>query len=214
MLEQVAIFAGLPPAELEAIEHCAVVRHFPKNTVMLVEGDLGDSLYFILEGRVKVYLTDDQGHEIVVNIKDAGDYFGELAALGESPRAASVMTLEQSKFAIVPSDELKTCLKRHPDIALYLIRTMSRHIRDLTENVRDLALLDVYQRVSRFLQKQAIQQNGKWVITQRPSQQEIANHVGASREMISRVLRELAIGGYLAIADKTITIEKKFPAGW
>ena len=214
MLEQVTILAGLPPPELEAIERCAVVRHFPKNTVMLVEGDHGDALYFILEGRVKVYLTDDQGREIVVNIKDPGDYFGELAALGETPRAASVMTLEQSKFAIVPAAELKACLKRHPDIALCLIQSMARHIRDLTENVRDLALLDVYQRVSRFLQKQAIQQDGKWVITQRPSQQDIANHVGASREMISRVLRELAIGGYLTIADKTITIEKKFPAGW
>ena len=214
MLEKMPIFAGLPRAELEAIERRAVVRSFPKNAVIVVEGDRGDSLYVILAGRVKIYLTDERGREIIVNIKEAGDYFGELAALGDTPRAASVMTLEPSKFAIVPAADIKACLKLNPDLAMGVIQSMARHIAHLTENVRDLALLDVYQRVALLLLKRATEQDGKLVIAPRPSQQEIANHTGASREMVGRVLKELTVGGYIALADGSITIEKKLPLGW
>lgn len=214
MLEQVPIFAELPRAELEAIERCAVVRSFPKNAVVVVEGDRSDALYAILEGRVKVYLTDERGREIVVNIKEAGDYFGELAALGDTPRAASVMTLEPSKFAIVQAADLKACLRRQPEVAMGVIQAMARHIGRLTENVRDLALLDVYQRVARLLLRLAVKQDGKSVIARRPSQQDIANHTGASREMVGRVMKELATGGYITIEDKKIIIEKELPPGW
>jgi CRP/FNR family cyclic AMP-dependent transcriptional regulator len=214
MLERMTIFAGLHRDEIGAIEHCAVVRHFPKNAVVVVEGDGSDALYAILEGRVKVYLTDERGREIVVNIKEAGDYFGELAALGETPRTASVMTLEPSKFAIVPAADFKACLKRQPDLAMGVIRAMARHIGQLTGDVRDLALLDVYQRVTRLLLKLAVEQDGKPVVNQRPSQQDIANQTGASREMVGRVMKELAIGGYITIEDKRIVIEKKLPTGW
>lgn len=214
MLERMTIFAGLHRDEIGAIEHVAVVRYFPKNAVVVVEGDGSDTLYAILEGRVKVYLTDERGREIVVNIKEAGDYFGELAALGETPRTASVMTLEPSKFAIVPAADFRACLKRQPDLAMGVIRAMARHIGQLTGDVRDLALLDVYQRVTRLLSKLAVQQDGKPVVNQRPSQQDIANHTGASREMVGRVMKELAIGGYITIEDKRIVIEKKLPTGW
>lgn len=214
MLEKMPIFAGLPRAELETIERCAVVRSFPKNAVIVVEGDRSDSLYAILAGRVKIYLTDERGREIIVNLKEAGDYFGELAALGDTPRAASVMTLDPSKFAIVPAADIKDCLKRNPDLAMGVIQSMARHIAHLTENVRDLALLNVYQRVARLLLKRATEQNGKLIIASHLSQQEIANHTGASREMVGRVLKELTVGGYIALADGSITIEKKLPLGW
>lgn len=214
MLERVPMFAGLPRSEIEAINRCAVVRSFPKHAVVVVEGDRGDSLFVVLEGRAKVYLTDEHGREIIVNIKETGDYFGELAAVGNSPRSASVMTLEASKFAIVPAAEFRACLQRHPEIAMSVIQAMARHIGQLTEDVRDLALLDVYQRVTRLLLKRAVKQNGKLVVTERMSQQDIADHTGASREMVGRVLRELAIGGYLTLEDGSIVIEKKLPADW
>ncbi len=214
MLEQIPILAGLPRDELATIERCAVVRGFPKHAIVVVEGDGSGALYMILEGRVKVYLTDERGREIVVNIKEAGDYFGELAALGETPRAASVMTLEPSKFAIVPAADFNACLLRQPTLAMGVIRAMARHIGQLTGDVRDLALLDVYQRVTRLLLKLAVEQDGKPVVTQRPSQQDIANHTGASREMVGRVMKELAMGGYISIEDNKIIIEKKLPLGW
>jgi len=214
MLEHVHIFAGLPREELETLERHVVMRSFPKNAVVLMEGDRSDALYLILEGRVKVYLTDEGGREIIVNAKEAGDYFGELAILGNAPRAASVMTLEPSKFAIVPGPEFKECLERHPSLAINLIQAMATHIRRLTEDVRDLALLDVYQRVSRLLLKLAIKQDGKHVVTERLSNQYLANRTGASREMVGRVMKELAVGGYLTLTDSTITIEKKLPTGW
>ena len=214
MLEHVHLFAGLPREELEILERHVVMRSVPWNVVVLMEGDRSDALYLILEGRVKVYLTDEGGREIIVNTKETGDYFGELAILGDAPRAASVMTLEPSKFAIVPATDFKACLKRQPDLAMGVIQAMATHIRRLTEDVRDLALLDVYQRVSRLLLKLAIEQDGKRVVTERLSNQDIANRTGASREMVGRVMKELAAGGYLTLTDKTIAIEKKLPTGW
>lgn len=214
MLERVPIFADLPHADLEAIERCAVIRHFPKNAVVVIEGDEGDSLYVIVEGRVKVYLTDERGRELILNIKQTGDYFGELAAVGITPRAASVMTLEPCQVAIIPSSEFQACLMRHPDLAMSVIRAMARHIGRLTEDVRDLALLDVYQRVTRLLLKLSVERDGKHIVTPRLSQQEIANHTGASREMVSRVMKELAVGGYVTLTDDAIIIEKKLPIGW
>jgi len=214
VLEQIPIFADLPDTERSEIERCAVVRHFPRQTVVMMEGDQSDSLYVILEGRVKVYLTDERGREIILNIKEAGDYFGELAAVGATPRAASVMTLEATRLAVIPGTEFKNCLRRQPELAMELIQSMARHIGRLTEDVRDLALLDVYQRVTRLLMKLAVERDGKPVISPRLSQQDIANHTGASREMVSRVMKELATGGYVTVTDDAITIEKKLPLGW
>jgi len=214
VLEKIPIFSDLPETERNEIERCATVRTFPKQAVVVIEGDQSDSLYVILEGRVKVYLTDERGREIILNIKEAGEYFGELAAVGAAPRAASVMTLETSRLAVIPGAEFKKCLRRQPELAMDLIQSMARHIGRLTEDVRDLALLDVYQRVTRLLMKLATEQNGKPVVSPRLSQQEIANHTGASREMVSRVMKELAGGGYVTLTDDAITIEKKLPLGW
>lgn len=214
MLERIPIFADLPQAERDQFERCAVVRNFPKQSVVVVEGDTSDSLFVIVEGRVKVYLTDERGREIILNIKETGDYFGELAAIAAMPRAASVMTLEPSRLAVIPGAEFKKILHRQPDLAMGLIESMARHIVRLTEDVRDLALLDVYQRVTRLLMKLATERDGKPVVSPRLSQQEIANHTGASREMVSRVMKELAAGGYVTLADDSITIEKKLPLGW
>lgn len=214
MLEQAQIFADLPPEEIEALERHVMVPSFPKNVVILMEGEKSDALYVILEGRVKVFLTDVDGREIIVNIKGAGDHFGELAILADGPRTASVMTVEASRFAVVPGPDFKACLTRNPDIAIGMTRAMALQIRSLTEDVRDLALRDVYQRVSRLLLRLSVEQEGKRIIAERLSHQEIANRTGASREMVGRVMKELSAGGYITVTDKNIAIEKKLPTGW
>ena len=139
---------------------------------------------------------------------------GELAALGDTPRAASVMTLDSSKFAIVPAADIKACLKRNPDLAMGVIQSMAQHIARLTETYA-ISPCWTFTSASRgLLLKRATEQDGKLVVAPRLSQQEIANHTGASREMVGRVLKELTIGGYIALADGSITIEKKLPLGW
>jgi CRP/FNR family cyclic AMP-dependent transcriptional regulator len=171
-------------------------------------------MYVVLNGKVKVYLSDDEGKEIIINILKEGDYFGELALLDESPRSASVMTLEDCKFAVLSKLAFDECLTSNPEIALQVIRGLSARLRYLTENVKSLALMDVYGRVARTLLEMAEDQNGVQVINQKLTQRDIASMVGASREMVSRILKDLSVGGYITIESKSITINEKLPHGW
>jgi len=214
MLENVSLFSGLAQSDLDAISKLATTRTFPRNTIIISEGDTSDSLYAVLSGKVKIYLSDDEGKEIIINIQGAGEYFGELALLDDSPRSASVMTIEECKLAIISKSAFDECLEANPHIALRVIRGLSARLRDLTENVKSLALMDVYGRVARTLLDLAEEDNGEQVIRQRLTQRDIANMVGASREMVSRILKDLSVGGYITIRNKTITIHDKLPHGW
>jgi CRP/FNR family cyclic AMP-dependent transcriptional regulator len=183
----------LSSGEIEALARGAVVRSFPKNAVVVNEGDRTDSLYLILAGKVKVFLSDEDGNEVTLGTQGAGEYFGEMV-LDEGPRSASVMTLEPSRFAIV-------------------FKLISR-TRALTDNVRSLALLDVYGRVARLLLELAVEQGGRRVIPEKLTQQDIASRVGASREMVSLILKDLAAGGYISVSGKTITVHREPPKHW
>jgi len=189
------------------------VRAFPKNAVIINEGDRGDSLYVILTGKVKVYVSDDDGREMILDIYGPGDYVGEMALDGR-PRSASVMTLEPTTCSVVMRDELRSAISANPDIAMGLIATLIDRARIATDNVKNLALMDVYGRVARLLLSLAKEDGGKLVVPERMTQQDIADRVGASRDMISRIFKDLTIGGYVTIENRTITIHRKPPARW
>lgn len=204
---------GLTESQLRALAQHGVSRTFRKNTVVINEGDATDSLYIILSGKVKVYLADESGKEVVLNVEGPGSYFGEMVLDG-GPRSASVMTLETSTFSVVTKNEFKKFLTENPDVCVHIIENLIIRARALTDNVKSLALLDVYGRVAKLLLELAHEEDGKLVISEKPTQQEIANRVGASREMVSRILSDLSKGGYINITGKKIIIEKKPPAGW
>jgi CRP/FNR family cyclic AMP-dependent transcriptional regulator len=214
LLDNISLFAELSEGEREAINKLAVTRNYPKNTLIMCEGDRSDSLYIVLSGKVKVFLSDEEGKEVTLNIQGPGEYFGELAMLDEAPRSASVVTVDETRLAVVSKSAFDECLEKNPQIALTLIRGLARRLRELTENVRNLALMDVYGRVARTLLDLAEDQDGKLVITQKLTQREIASMVGASREMVSRILRDLSIGGYITIENRIITINERLPSGW
>lgn len=214
MLKNVALFSCLPEEDIGRISKLATTRSYPKNTIIISEGDNSDSFYAVLSGKVKVYLSDSEGKEIIINMLQAGDYFGELALLDDEPRSASVMTTEESKLALISKTAFQEILTDNPLMALGIIRGLTGRLRDLTENVKSLALMDVYGRVARTLLEMAEDQGDVQVINQRLTQKDIANMVGASREMVSRILKDLSIGGYITITNKTITINEKLPAGW
>jgi len=210
-LKKIPLFEGLSEDELRALAERTAQRSFPKNAIVVNEGDLSDSLFLILSGRVKVYLGDESGKELILDIKGPGQYFGEMV-LDEKARSATVMTLEPAQFATLSRSEFTAVLLKHPKIALQLIRNLIRVARGLNENVRSLALLDVYGRVARVLIELAVEQDGKLVIPEKMTQKDIANRVGASREMINRILRDLSQGGYVTIDAGRITINKTPPA--
>jgi CRP/FNR family cyclic AMP-dependent transcriptional regulator len=213
-LATISLFSGFSDGDMEAVSDLVVTRSFPKNTLVICEGDQSDSLYFILSGKVKVFLSDEEGKEVTLNMQTAGDYFGELAILDEAPRSASVMTVEETKLAILSKSAFDKCMEEHPAMALVIMRGLARRLRELTENVRSLALMDVYGRVARLLLEMAEESDDKMVIKQRLTQRDIASMVGASREMVSRILRDLSIGGYITVENKIITINERLPAAW
>lgn len=214
-LSNIPLFTDLDEDAIDKLSQHAVVRSYAKNTIVIQEGDVSDSLFVILTGKVKVFLSDEEGKQVDLNVLGNGDYFGELAALDNSPRCASVMTLDNCKFAVISKADFYKCLRAYPIIAVHLIDELTRRFRDLTENVKSLALMDVYGRVARTLLNLATKgEDGTLVINQKLTQRELANMVGASREMVSRILKDLTTGGYVSIKNKTITIKDKLPPAW
>jgi CRP/FNR family transcriptional regulator, cyclic AMP receptor protein len=212
-LKNIPLFQGVQENDLRALAERAVTRSYPKQAIIVNEGDESDSLYVILSGRVKIYLSDETGKELILAIKGAGQYFGEMV-LDEQPRSASVMTLEPAQFAILSRADFRAFLLTHAEVALQLIQNLIRVARGLNQNVRSLAMLDVYGRVARILLELAVQRDGKLMIPERLTQKDIAARVGASREMINRILRDLTAGGYVSVEDGRITINKAPPARW
>jgi CRP/FNR family cyclic AMP-dependent transcriptional regulator len=206
-------FASLDEAAMRKLAPHGAVRSFPKNAVVVNEGDPTDSLYVVLAGRVKAFVSDENGKEVVVNTIDAGDYFGELVLDG-GPRSASVMTLEPCRFFVIPRSEVEGLLGRNQEFARDLIYKLIGKVRDLTTKVLDLALKDVYGRFARFVDEHAVEESGRRVVRERLTQHDIAARIGASREMVSRIVKDLTAGGYISVDAKHITVHKKLPANW
>jgi CRP/FNR family cyclic AMP-dependent transcriptional regulator len=204
---------SLPESHLKVLSEQGVVRTFPKNAVIINVGDRADTMYIILSGRVKVYLSDEAGKEILLRTMAPGEYFGELV-LDDGARSASVMTLEQCKFSIVTIDQFRDFLANNPQAAFDLIKSYAGRIRELTRQIGDLALLDVYGRVARLLLDMATEENGKMMVPDKLTQQDIASRVGCSREMISRILKDLRTGGYVQMEGERMVIAKKPPRAW
>jgi CRP/FNR family cyclic AMP-dependent transcriptional regulator len=205
--------APLAPDTVRAIAASGVVRQFPKNAVIINEGEHGDSLFIVLSGKVKVYASNEAGKEVVIDFHGPGEYVGEMSLDG-SPRSASVMTVEPTACAVVSRAHLREFVLAHPEFALHLIEVLIRRVRAATENVKSLALTDVYGRLVRLLLSLAVDRDGRLVVPEKLTQQDIAERVGASRDMISRLMKDLVGGGYLRIEERTITILRKPPPGW
>jgi CRP/FNR family cyclic AMP-dependent transcriptional regulator len=190
------------------------VRNIARNAVFIHEGEKGDSLFVILSGRVKVFVADEEGREMVLDIHGPGDYVGEMALDGR-PRSASVVALEPTVCSMLTRDALRAAIASNPDVAMNLIGTLIERARIATDNVRNLALMDVYGRVARLLLSLAVEQpDGRMMIPEKLTQQEIADRVGASRDMVSRIFKDLTAGGYVSVVDRQITINRKPPAKW
>ena len=214
MLNKVSLFATLSPEELQTLESHAILKRYRKNTIIIEKGDESSALYVLVSGKVRVYVADEEGKEVLLNVCDEpGSHFGELALLRDTKRTASVMTLEDSKFLVISKQDFLKCLADHPQIALDIIGQLVDQVSSLTERVSALALNDVYGRLAATLKELAKEEGGQ-LITQPVTQQELAQMIGASREMISRIFKELKAGDYIRIDDKRIVLNKKLPARW
>jgi CRP/FNR family cyclic AMP-dependent transcriptional regulator len=204
----VSLFTGLSEQVLAAINSVTTSRSYNKNTVIINEGDLSSSMYLLVSGKVKVYLSDEEGKEFVLSTLGPGAYFGELALLDDEKRTASVKTVEDSVFKCLHKDDLMKLQNNFPEVSQTIISNLVKIIRSLTENIKSLALKDVYGRIRRLLMDMAETTNP---ILEKLTQQDIASRVGSSREMVARILKDLAAGGYITIEKKQIHILKPLP---
>jgi len=214
LLRKIPIFENLADSDLDILLQHTTKKSYPKNAILIHEGDTSGSMYIIETGKVKVYLSDDEGKEVILKIQGPGSCLGEIALLDDEPRSASVVTLEKSTFHVITKEDFRECLGANPDLALAVIRTVTQYLRISTEKVKDLALRNVYGRVVNTITKLADDKDGKLVVTEKLTQQDIADMVGASREMVSRILHDLVTGGYIETKGKQITILKTPPSGW
>lgn len=193
-----------------------VLRTFRKNQLLIQEGDLGDNLFIVQSGRLRAFAADAKGKEITLGIYGAGEYVGEMALDG-GPRSANVETLEATTCAVVSRAALLAYIAKHPEFALEMMARLIRRARLATESARSLALIDVYGRMSRLLNELASPAqpaDGSRTIVERLTHQHIASHLACSREMVSRLLRDLQAGGYVEIRDKRLVLIKALPLRW
>lgn len=198
---------------LDTLATHAVTRSYPRNTVLVTEGDETNAIYIVLEGRVRVYVADEQGREVTLNSHGPGEYFGEMTLDG-GPRSASVMTTEPSRFLIVPRASLEALFAARPDFAVHLLVKLIHRVRVLTERVKRLSLEDVYGRFRALVEELAMDEDGIKVVPERLTQADIASRIGASREMVSRILTQLSVGGYVERRQGRLAVLKRLPADW
>lgn len=204
-----SILNTLNESELEILLSKGQKKSFPKNKLIIDDGDRSSSAYIINSGKVKVFLSDDQGKEIVLSYLEAGEYFGEMALIDQEERSAAVMTVEDSELTEISQKSFRECLRTHPEVAERIMLGLVSRLRDADKMISSLALQDVHERVANMLAKLAVKKDGKLVIDDKPTHQHIANIVGASREMITRILKNMSTDGHIEIIGKQILIKDR-----
>jgi CRP/FNR family transcriptional regulator, cyclic AMP receptor protein len=205
-IKSVPFFTQLGEGEVDVIRGLAAEKPYPKNAIVLTEGEMGDSLYMIQSGKVKVFISDEEGREMILKILGPGDFFGEMSMIDKQPRSASVTTLESSVFLVLSHGAFEKCVERVPRIANMVMRVLAQRVREADKKIGTLAMMDVYGRVASTLLELAVNDNGKMMVSEKLSQQDLANMVGASREMVNRILKDLADRGFISVESKSITI--------
>lgn len=201
------------PESLRTLAVRGTLHRYRKGTVLISEGDIGDTLYIVLEGRVKAFSVNEQDREIIYTVHGPGDYFGEMSLDG-GPRSASVETLETTRCIMITRKTLHEHIAAYPEFAFELIARVIRRARLATLSARSMALLDVYGRLARLLDELALPLPEGGRVIADMSHHDIATRVGCSREMVTRLLKDLANGGYIEQKRRGITLRRPLPPNW
>lgn len=213
--------AALPDAASPAQRHTEALaargqlRSFRRGMLLIQEGDVGNTLYIVRSGRLRAFAADPRGKEITLGLYGAGEYVGEMSLDG-GPRSANVETLEPTTCAVVTRETLLAYIAEEPGFALEMMARLIRRARLATESTRSLALIDVYGRAKRLLEQLAgpPAADGSRTLTERITHQQIASHLACSREMVSKLMKDLEVGGYVGKREQRIVLLKPLPARW
>jgi CRP/FNR family cyclic AMP-dependent transcriptional regulator len=206
VLRNVPLFSGLDELELEKISKLAGRKRAERGAFVVRSGDSTDSLYVMISGRAKVTNTDEEGREIILAWLGPGEFFGEMGLIDGSPRSANVVAAEACELLFLDKDSLQRCMQENFQVAMKLMKILVLRLREADRKIESLALLDVYGRVARLLLDMSEVVEGSRVVKKKISKQDMAKMIGASREMVSKVMRDLELSGYIRIENDTLII--------
>lgn len=210
VLRNVPLFAALSEDEREIIATSVRRVAIRRGASIIEAGELSKSLYVLQFGEAKVVIRDPKGGEVILAIMRPGDYFGEMRLIDDKPRSASVIARENCELLTLGQEEFRACLREHPEILINVTRVLVKRLRDADQKIGSLALLDVYGRVAQLLLSEVREVDGERVIPTKLSKQDIANMVGASREMVSRVMKDLEARRFIEQRGQHIALCEPF----
>ena len=210
LLRNVPLLSVLSEQELDLLRRVVVRKSYPRGSQILGAGAPTDSLYILISGRIKVFMSDQDGKEVILSILGPNEFFGEMGLIDNNPRSANVVTLESCELICISKADFKRCLADNFEMAMTVMRGLVKRLREADNLIGSLALLDVYGRVARLLLEMSEVIDGEKVVTKKLSKQDIARMIGASREMVSRVMKHLQTAGYIEVRGENIVIRENF----
>jgi CRP/FNR family transcriptional regulator, cyclic AMP receptor protein len=199
LLRDVPLFAMLPEDQLAQLASVMSRRSCPRGATIIAAGDVTDSLYVVISGTLKVSMGADAGREIILSMLGPREYFGEMVPIDASTRSASVISLEPCELLVLSKHDFRKCLAENFQMAMTVLRGLVKRLREADRKIGSLALMDVYGRVARLLLDMSETIDGQRVVTRKIVKQDMAKMIGASREMVSRVMKHLQVGGYIDV---------------
>ena len=204
-LATVPLFGGLGHDELQQFADVTREKSYPKGSVILFEDDPGDSLFVVRSGRVKVVLVGEDGREVILGVLGVGEHFGELSLIDDRPRSAHVIAMEDATLLVLRREDFRRRVEATPAIAWALLNQLSRRLRRADDQIGGLVLLDVSGRIAQLLLQYA-DEAGAETIEKPLTHQTIAQMIGASRETVSRAMKEFQEQGLITVERRRITI--------
>jgi len=191
LIRRVPLFSMLTNDQAQAIADSVVKRRFRRGEIIVEQGRKSNALFILLNGRARVLTADSRGREVILAVLQAGDYVGEMSLIDNEPHSATVRAEVQTDMLILGRAEFARCLPENSSLSYAILRGLVARLRSADRQIESLALLDVYGRVARTLLDMAEEDNGTRLIRNKVSRQDMAKIVGASREMVSRVMKDL-----------------------
>jgi CRP/FNR family cyclic AMP-dependent transcriptional regulator len=209
LIRRVPLFSMLTPEQAQAVADSVVKRRFRRGELVVEQGRKSNSLFILLNGRARVLTADSRGREVILAVLESGDYVGEMSLIDNDPHSATVRAEVQTDMLVLGRTEFARCLPETTSLAYGILRGLVQRLRAADRQIESLALLDVYGRVARTLLDMAEDVNGTNLIRNKVSRQDMAKVVGASREMVSRVMKDLEQRGVIETQENGSVIIKQ-----
>ena len=209
LIRRVPLFSMLTDAQAVTVADGVVKRRFKRWEMIVEQGKKTNALFILLNGRARVVSTDSRGREVILATLQPGDHIGEMSLIDNEPHSATVRAEVQTDVLMLGRNEFARCLPENSSMAYAVMRGLVQRLRHADRKIESLALLDVYGRVARALLEFAVDGgDGERIVRDKISRQDIAKMVGASREMVSRVMKDLEERGYIQTLDNGSVVIK------